>query len=224
MLWLEAAQPAPRRFESPARLKFRRTAGPRGEDGRVLIINGHPDPRPERFCAALCGACLDGVRAQGRQADTIALGALPAGNAFDGEQGSAQWARAFDLVRRSSHLTVVFPLWLDKPPPLLVNFFEQAAEKDARDRRTGVARRSAHLVVTMAMPAFAHRSILRTRLSASSPESLISLPGVEADELSLVGSVDAISQIQRQEWLDRIGRVAVHGTRKAVNRADEGPR
>ncbi len=21
---------------------------------RILVVNGHPDPRPERFCAALC--------------------------------------------------------------------------------------------------------------------------------------------------------------------------
>lgn len=213
MRLLETAQSvrALRRSARPARLEFRRAAGPRREDGSVLIINGHPDPRPERFCAALCEAWLDGARASGRQADTIALGALTAGDDPDCGHGSVEWVRALDLVRRSAHLTVVFPLWLDKPPSPLVRFFEQAMGNDARDPCAGVARRSAHLVVTMAMPAFAHRSIFRAKRGTSSPQVSISLPGVEADELSLIGSVDAISQALRVEWLRRIGRVASHG-------------
>lgn len=179
----------------------------RREDGRALIVNGHPDPRPERFCAALCKACLSGARSVDRQAEMISLGALPAGDWQDFVSGDL--TRAFDLLRRSDNLTVIFPLWLDKPPPLLSRFFQQAAESDAHDRGAGFARRCAHFVVTMAMPAFAHRSISRATRGAS--RDLISLRGVEADEPSFIGSVDTISNAQREEWLDRLRLLGVRG-------------
>jgi len=31
-----------------------------------LLVNGHPDPSPERFCSALCDAYEDGARKAGR--------------------------------------------------------------------------------------------------------------------------------------------------------------
>ena len=85
----------------------------------------------------------------------------------------------------------------------------------ARDRQAnqlahaGFARRCAHFVVTMAMPAFAHRSISRAARGAS--RDLISLRGVEADEPSFIGSVDTISNAQREEWLDRLRLLGVRG-------------
>jgi putative NADPH-quinone reductase len=190
---------------------FWREREPHRGEGRVLIVNGHPDPRPERFCAALCEACLGGARSAARQADMVSLGALPAGDGQGFADTSWELARALDLVRRSNHLTVIFPLWLDKPPLLLSKFFQQAAEAGARDRGAGFIRRSAHFVVTMAMPAFAHRSISRATRGASPAQDLISLRGVETDELSFVGSVDTISRAQREEWLDRLHLLGVRG-------------
>jgi putative NADPH-quinone reductase len=188
----------------PAPGGFWRAREPHRGEGRMLIVNGHPDPRPERFCAALCKACRGGARSAGRQADMISLGSLPAGGGQDLGHASWELAQALDLVRGSSHLTVVFPLWLDKPPPLLSTFFQQAAACAARDRGAGFVRRSAHFVVTMAMPAFAHRSISRAR-------DLISLRGVETDGLSFIGSVDTISNAQREEWLERLHLLGAQG-------------
>ena len=187
----------------------------RGE-GRSLIVNGHPDPRPERFCAALCKACHRGARSAGRQADMISLGALPAGDGPDVGQAAWKLAQALDLVRGSNRMTVVFPLWLDKPPPLLSKFFQQAAEAGAKDRGAGFVQRSAHFVVTMAMPAFAHRAISR---GACASQDLISLRGVETDALTFIGSVDTISHAQREEWLDRLHRLGARGAWPAFLRA-----
>lgn len=194
-------EPAPPPTALRMRRGFWRLREPHRGDGRVLIVNGHPDPRPERFCAALCEACLDGARSAGRQAQMISVGALPAG---DG-QG------ALDLLRGSSHLTVVFPLWLDRPPSLLSKFFRQAAETGLQDRSAGFVRRSAHFVVTMAMPAFAYRSLSRAAQGAGPWRDAISLCGVETDALSFIGSVDTISDAQRGEWLDRLHRLGTRG-------------
>ena len=194
--------PAPGGCALPMRRGFWRAKEPHRGEGRMLIVNGHPDPRPERFCAALCKACHGGARSAGRQADMISLGSLPAGDGQD--FAHASWELALELVRRASHLTVVFPLWLDKPPPLLSTFFQQAAAGAARDRSAGLVRRSAHFVVTMAMPAFAHRSIFRA-------QDLMPLRGVETDGLSFIGSVDTISNAQREEWLERLHLLGTQG-------------
>jgi putative NADPH-quinone reductase len=185
----------------------RGSASRRGE-GRILIVNGHPDPRPERFCAALCEACHRGARSAGRQADMISLGALPAGDGQDLGHAPRELAQALELVRRSNRLAVVFPLWLDKPPPLLSRFFQQAAEAGANDGSTGFAQRCAHFVVTMALPAFAHRSISR---GACASRDSISLRGVETNDLRFIGSVDTISDAQREEWLDRLRLLGAQG-------------
>mgnify|MGYP001551731858 FL=1 len=199
-----------RHFGGPSRHRSWRTIDS-GKDGLTrLVINGHPDPRPERFCAALCAAFLDGARTNGRQANALALGAFANGHEGNAGQMSPETMRAIDLVRRSAHLTVVFPLWLDLPPPLLTGFFEQVVRHDAQDRRRGPERRFAHIVVTMAMPAFAYRSVLRARTGPCRSPNLLSLPGIEGGDLDLIGSVDTISRAQREGWLMALRGLGAH--------------
>ena len=43
---------------------------------RILVINGHPDPGPERFAAALAGAYIKGASLAGHQIRRLDVGAL----------------------------------------------------------------------------------------------------------------------------------------------------
>jgi putative NADPH-quinone reductase len=167
---------------------------------RLLIVNGHPDPRPERFCAALCQACLTGALAGGRGADIVALGAI---FPLNGDESSEGLARALALLCQPARLTVVFPLWLDRPPEIVTRFFEHVQEKGG----THLKKRRAHIVVTMSLPAFAHRSMLRELGSARHIQNAMSPPGLETDALNFVGSVETISRAQREEWLYRMRRL-----------------
>jgi putative NADPH-quinone reductase len=175
----------------------RRLINRRRDQERLLIVNGHPDPRPGRFCAALCRACLTGALAGGRDADIIALGTIFPAN---GQAGSDDLTRALDLLRQPAHLTVIFPLWLDKPPEIVTRFFEQV-------QRSGMDGRRAHIVVTMSLPAFAHRSMLREQAGARHIQHAMSPPGLEIEALNFVGSIDTISRAQREEWLYRMRRL-----------------
>jgi putative NADPH-quinone reductase len=178
----------------------RRAMMRRQDENRLLIVNGHPDPRPARFCAALCDACHAGAIAAGRDADIIALGALFPAN---GEDGTGERAGALELMRRPARLTVIFPLWLDKPPEIVTRFFELVD----RSGDALVTRRRAHLVVTMSLPAFAHRSKAREQEGQFPNRQAISLPGLEIDAVNFVGSVDTIPLAQREEWLYRLRRL-----------------
>lgn len=161
---------------------------------RLLVINGHPDPRPERYCGALARAYVHGATQAGWETrrtniGDIALGAIEA--ISQGEEPGDDISKVLSDIGWANRLAIVFPLWFDKPPEALRAIFA---------RLGGTARR-AHTIVTMDMPAFAYRSLLRP--GASSQKSLaLSIPGVVPDEPVLIGCVSSITQAQRHDWLD----------------------
>ena len=161
---------------------------------RILIVNGHPDPRPERFCAALCDAYQLGANAGGLQTRRLNVGALEHLAAERTGQSPRDVVQALDDILWAGRLAIVYPLWLDQPPDILRGLF---------DRLNGAhAERPAHIVVTMEMPAFMHRSLCRT--SRPLAMQALSLPGVKSDTPTLIGSVNAITGEQRERWLQAI--------------------
>jgi putative NADPH-quinone reductase len=155
---------------------------------RLIVVNGHPDPRKERFCAALTQAYVRGGKAGGWSAASLNVGELALSSLqglSEGDQPDASAAAMLAEIEQADRLALVFPLWFDKPPEPLTTLFAR------------VAPRKAHVVVTMDMPAFAYRSILR------GPERspMLAVPGIEAEEPVLIGCVSSISADQRREWL-----------------------
>ena len=160
-------------------------------DREILIVNGHPDPRPERFCAALCEAYAAGAHEGGWQTRRLNVGeVIP---------HAAALAEAAEAIRRAGELAIVFPLWLDRPPEALCRLFDLVAQQDKADSvRPGRRRRRARLFVTMEMPAFVHRSICRAEAPVT---RALSLTDMIAGEPVFIGSVDTISTTQRAQWL-----------------------
>ena len=164
------------------------------DEKRILVINGHPDPRPERYCAALARAYLQGARKSGWDARELTIGAIAhddCGAALHSALDATCWAKA---------LVIVFPLWLDAPPAPLRDFFGLVAEGQMTPK-------PARLIVTMEMPAFAHR---RKYCANGASSNSLSLPGI-AGALSFIGSVNAINAMQRAEWLTRLEELGTRG-------------
>lgn len=162
---------------------------------RLLVVNGHPDPRPERFCGALCDAYLRGAAAGGWQARRLNVGDLSLASleaVAVGESPDADIVAALNDVEWANRLAVVFPLWFDQPPEALRVLFDSAAQP----------RRRAHIIVTMEMPAFAYRSLLRAGTPGKAAG--LSIPGVVADQPVLIGCVNTITREQRREWLETV--------------------
>lgn len=162
---------------------------------RILVVNGHPDPRPERYCAALCQAYEEGARDRGWDLRRVDVGSL--GLLHDGDRGRIE--EALDQIHWASRLLAVFPLWLDRPPALLKELFEQAARREATTASL-LGGRPADCVITMEMPAFAHRAEARNPQEAGP----LALAGFRCRRRTFIGSVGAISAAQRQQWLDRM--------------------
>lgn len=159
---------------------------------RLAVINGHPDPRPERFCGALSEAYANGASAGGWQTRRVNVGELSLSSiaAIDrGEAARGDIAAALCDIEWANRLAIIYPLWFDRAPDGLRALFDRLS-----------MRRRAHVIVTMDMPAFAYRSLLRK--GAPKNANGLSIPGVIVEEPVMIGCVRTITQDQRRGWLE----------------------
>lgn len=191
---------------------------------RILIVNGHPDGDPARFCAALARAYAEGARAAGHAVEELALAGLDLPllrSKADFEQGRAPAGlrAGQEALRRAEHLVLVYPLWLGTLPALTKAWLEQvlrpgfAFEGDAASGRARrrLAGRSARLVVTMGMPALVYRWWFGAHGLKSLEQSVLGFVGVRPVRATLIGRVEAIDDDARRAWLARLaslGRAA----------------
>ncbi len=83
---------------------------------RILIILGHPDPRPERLCRALAEAYHAGANESGHEVAVIDVARLD----FSSLKSSLEWEAPIpeslrvpqEAIAWAEHLVIVFPLWL----------------------------------------------------------------------------------------------------------------
>jgi putative NADPH-quinone reductase len=164
----------------------------------LLVVNGHPDPRPERFCAALCDAYEEGAKARGCATRRLDVGALQlSALAAGGAEGHGRndplndLEQAFRLLRGADRLAIVYPMWADAPPAELKQMFDYVARLGSH-LQTPVETKAARVLVTTALPGFFYRG--------RAPE----LNGVAAAEPTFIGAVEAISCTRRLAWLARV--------------------
>ncbi len=165
----------------------------------LLVINGHPDPRPERFCGALTRAYEHGATSAGWETRRVNVGDLPLSSIESVSHGEPPDADVLDVlgdIEWANRLAIVFPLWFDKPPEGLKAIFGHADPESARKGR------KAHVIVTMDMPAFAYRSMLRP--GATRKSLAFSIPGVIPEDPVLIGCVSTITSEQRRQWLETV--------------------
>ena len=183
---------------------------------RILVINGHPDPRPERFCAALAAAYEAGAREGGHELRRLDVGKMifpliRTAEEFEGMVEPPDVIVAQEAILWADHLVFVYPLWLGEQPAMLKGFLEQVFRYGFALRKGGGGRfpeklltgRSAHLVVTMGMPAPVFRWWLGAHSVRALELSVLRMCGIKPVRRSLIGMVDA-SAPHRAKWLARL--------------------
>ncbi len=188
---------------------------------RLLVVNGHPNPRSERFCAALCGAYAEGAQANGFLTRRLDIGKR--GLRFnEGEAASAspdELAQMLEGVWWADRLFIAYPMWFDGPPPALKFLFDAFAQRRASENSLlGFAEapgedREARIVVTTALPALLYRTRRPGSQACADPDAT-SLAGLRVAHRTYIGSVDWISPGERSRWLDRIYALGFHEQRK----------
>ena len=189
---------------------------------RILVINGHPDPRPERFCAALADAYATAAQKAGHEVRRIAVGALdfavlrdpkdfldpPKSAAIRAAQADITWAE---------HLVFVHPLWLGAAPALLKCFMEQIAcggfgfvGGGAGNPQRGLTGKSARLIVTMGMPATAFRLVFGGFGIRSFARGILRISGVWPVRKTYLGAVE-LSDRHRANGLAEVAALGQKG-------------
>jgi len=180
---------------------------------KITIIDGHPDPAPERLCHALADAYADGATQAGHEVRRIDVATMEVPflrTQSDFEQGTPAPAiqAAQDDLRWAAHVVIIYPLWLGAMPALLKAFFEQtmrpgfAFEADSKGWPGKLlAGRTARIVITMGMPAFWYRWFFLAHSLKSLERNLLRFVGIKPVGETILGMVEAADADRRARWL-----------------------
>ena len=181
---------------------------------RILILNGHPDPSVDRFCAALCDAYAAAATAAGHEVRRLDLGAVDApvlmtAAAF-AEPPPDEIQDIQAAMIRAEHLVIVFPLWLGGVPARLKALLEQVYrggfgfQVGPSGSNSKLKGRSARLVVTMGMPGPFFRVVFGGHGVKALAKGVLWLSGYRPIRTSIVGGVEMIGAKGRAAWLVRM--------------------
>lgn len=187
----------------------------------ILILNGHPDPRPERFCAALAEAYGDAAQAAGHTVRRIDLGTLETplldtAAAF-GDPTSETFRAVQDEILAADHLVLVFPLWLGMTPAKTKAALEQIYRAGfgftvrPRGWTSKLRGRSARVIVTLSTPGPLFRIVFGAHGPRALEKSVLWLSGFKPIHRSVVGDVEGIGPKGRARWLAKMRALGARG-------------
>jgi putative NADPH-quinone reductase len=184
---------------------------------RILIIDGHPDARAERFIHALAQAYREGAEQAGHEVRQVRISELNfpllrRSEDFENGMPPPVIRRCQESVAWSEHVLILFPLWLGSMPAALKAFFEQTFRPGfafAAARGKGMPKKlltgkSAHIIVTMGMPALFYRWYFRAHSLKSLARNILGFCGFGPIRQSLIGAVATSDSMARTQWLGKM--------------------
>lgn len=185
---------------------------------RILIVQGHPDPAGGHFCHALAEAYRGGAERSGHAVDCLDVATLDfplLRTKEDFEHGVAPPVIAAVQARMAAadHLVFLYPLWMGDMPAVLKGFLEQCLrpgfafgpqQPDGNRQGGGLRGKSAHVVVTMGMPALIYRWYFGAHSLRSFRSNILRFAGIAPVRSSLVGRVEALKPEACAKWLARM--------------------
>lgn len=189
---------------------------------RILVINGHPDTRPERFCSSIAATYANSATRAGHEVRRIDVGALSFSflvrfEDFQVAPGIADISQAQEDIRWAEHLVFIHPLWLGAAPAMLKAFLEQVAcggfgfdSGTAGNPARSLVGKSARIIVTMGMPALAYRTVFGGLGIRAFARGILRLSGVWPVRKTYFGAVE-LSERRRAKFLIKVGRLAAAG-------------
>jgi len=182
---------------------------------RVVILQGHPDPRGGHLCHALAQAYAEGCHEAGHIVSDIDVAHLDfpllrTKEEFERGDVPECLKSAQSDIKQADHLLIVYPLWLGSMPALLKGFLEQiirpgfAYSLDKGMGRKLLKGKSARIVVTMGMPVFFYRWYFGAHGLKSLERSILGFIGISPIRESLFGMVENVRPARREKWIARM--------------------
>jgi len=186
---------------------------------RIAVIQGHPDASGRHFGHALADAYVRGAEEKGHDVRRIEVAQLD----FPMLRSSTDWGssvppsqlkEAQEVIKWCDHLVLIFPLWLGTMPALLKAFLEQTLRpgfaliyEGHRFPQKGLAGKSAHVVVTMGMPAFWYRWFFRAHGVRGLERSILGFCGIKPVRETFIGLVESKDGRMREKWLTKLEKL-----------------
>lgn len=191
---------------------------------RILLIQGHPDPRPERLLYQLLSAYQTAAIAAGHAVRTINIAHLDfplLRTQEDWEHGQVPETLqgAQEDIKWAEHLVFFFPLWLGDMPALLKGFLEQVArpnfaftaEGGNPFAHKGLKGRSARVVVSMGMPALVYRWYFRAHSLKSLERNILGFVGIGPINETLIGMTGNLDAKGVRKWINKLAQLGGAG-------------
>lgn len=189
---------------------------------RILVVQGHPDADNSHYCHAVAEAYLNGAIGGGHDVKQINLGKLDVPFLKSQEESDSPDLPQFAIdgqnaIEWAQHIVFVYPLWLGTMPALLKAWLEQVLRSGfafkVKDKgwESHLKGRSAHIVITMGMPAIAYRWFFLAHSLKSFERNILKFCGIKPVRQTLIGSISAIEDGARKGWLaklEKFGRQA----------------
>jgi putative NADPH-quinone reductase len=182
---------------------------------KIVIIDGHPDPDPARFCHAIARAYAEAAVKAGHEVQRFEIAQLD----FPILRTRAEWEigepaasvrTCQQALREAEHVVLIYPLWLGDVPALLKAFLEQifrpgfAILREAHTLSPGLLKgRSARVIITMGMPALVYRLFFFSHSLRSLRRNILGFVGFSPVRDSVIGNVEG-DAAARAKWLTRV--------------------
>ena len=183
---------------------------------RILILDGHPDPDPARYCHALAASYAQGAAGIGHVVHRTNLSDLDfpvLRSRSDWEEGPTPVAilALQDQLAWAEHVVIIYPLWLGEMPAQLKALLEQAFRPafafGGRTVSPGGGKlkgRSARVIVTMGMPAIVYRIFYFAHSLRSLKRNILALVGLGPVRDTIIGGVETRSDASRKRCLAQL--------------------
>ncbi len=191
---------------------------------RILLLQGHPDPKQGHLGHALADAYAQAAARAGhelRRIDVATLDFPLLRSKDDWDHGPVPESLkpAQEAIRWAEHIVISFPLWLGGMPALLKGFLEQVARPGFALGRPPkgdmpeklLKGRSARVVVTMGMPALVYRWFFRAHSLKALERNILGFVGIAPIHETLVGTVEGMGAADRERWLRKLAALGARG-------------
>ena len=183
----------------------------------LLILDGHPDPSDRHLCHALASAYRKGAANAGHRSKLIRMAEvdfpiLRIPSDFTDRSSPPALQPARDALLEVDHLVLVYPLWLGTLPAFTKGFLEQllhyetAFERAETDRwpKGKMVGKSARIVLTTGMPAFAYNHWYRAHSLKSLKRNILGFVGFKPIRSTVLGMVEQASPDKVEQWLEKM--------------------
>lgn len=180
---------------------------------KITIIQGHPDSSRRHLCHALADAYADAASQAGHDVVRVEIAEiefplLRTQEEFNSGTPPASLKPAVDTIVAADHVVLIFPLWLGTMPALVKAFLEQvmrpgvAFSYEEHGAKKLLACRSAHIVVTMGMPAWLYRTFFCSHGVRGLRRSVFKFAGFSPVRTTMFGMIENASDVTKSRWSD----------------------